>query len=202
MIKKILSPLALGAALALVGGNQAFAESQYGYATSTGTITATAKVNLTVNVPKLILLRVGGASTAIDSLIWNAGFTIPSTSAVPALGSDKAVDWNGAIPTASVTAPASSTLNVYAWTNANTGSINCTAPIWSPASGGPANADFTVTVTGSLPHPGANLGACASTPFSSNTVATGTWQYILGGTPTSWKAGTYSTTVTYTATGV
>jgi hypothetical protein len=90
---------------------------------------------------------------------------------------------------------------VYAWTNATAGTINCAMGAWS-AAGGPANANFTVAVTGTLPHPGANLGACASTSFASNTLATGTWAYSLGGTPGSWAAGTYTNVITYTATGI
>jgi len=73
---------------------------------------------------------------------------------------------------------------------------------WAPAAGGPANADFTVATTGTLPHPGANLGACASTSFPSNAVASGTWAYTLGGAPAGWVAGTYTNTITYTAQGI
>lgn len=200
MTKKILSPLALGAVLALTGSNYALADSQYGYTTGSGSITANANVKLSVSVPKLILLRVGSTNTTIDTASWTSTFSIPGVPTAPVAGSGTSVDWNGSPPTASVT-PANNTLTVYAWTNANSGTINCTAPVMAPT-GGPVNADFTVTVTGSLPHPGGNLGACTSTSFNSNIVATGTWQYVLGGTPANWKAGSYATTVTYTATGV
>jgi hypothetical protein len=99
------------------------------------------------------------------------------------------------------TASAASTLTVYAWTNAGAGTINCALGTWN-AAGGPAGADFTITTTGTLPHPGANLGACASTTFPSNVVATGTWAYALGGTPANWPANTYTNTITYTAQGI
>ena len=53
-----------GACLSLLGTN-ALAESTYGYSPSgTGTITASARLNLVINVPNLILLRVSGDSTA------------------------------------------------------------------------------------------------------------------------------------------
>ena len=198
MIKKILSPLALGAALTLAGGSYALADSQYGQ--GTGTITAQANVKLSVTVPKLILLRVGGSTTTPDTVSWTTAFSIPAAPTAAVDGNNTAVNWNGALPTATVT-PTNDTLTVYAWTNANTGSINCAVPSMTPA-GGPANADFTVTVTGTLPHPGANLGTCTSTNFGSNTIATGTWKYVLGGTAANWKAGTYTGTVLYTATGV
>lgn len=201
MIKKTLTPLALGVVLALTAGSSAMADSQYGYTTGTGNVTATANVKLSVSVPKLILLRVGSTNTTVDTVSWATTFSIPGVPTAPVAGNNTSVDWNGAAPGITV-ASTTNTLTVYAWTNASAGTINCTAPTWVPATGGPANADFTVTATGTLPHPGANLSACASTPFGSNTVATGTWQYILGGTPANWKAGTYTGTVTYTAQGV
>ena len=189
------------AALCLAAGGAARAESQYG--AGTGTITAQAKVNLSVTVPKLILLRVGAANTAVDTLRWSSALEIPAVP-TPALAdaTNTGVDWNGAAPAASVaTAAGADTLTVYAWTNAGTGTIHCALGAWN-ATGGPADANFTVTAEGTLPHPGANLGACASTAFPSNTVATGTWTYSLGGAPAGWRANTYTNTITYTAQGI
>ncbi len=181
------------------------AESTYGYNTAgTGTVTATARLNLSVTVAKLILLRVGTAGGTVDTAAWTVGASIPATPTVPVNGNNTAVNWNGAVPTFAVSG--NQTFTVYAWTNSTTGTINCAVGTWTvPAGAGvnvPTNANFAVTATGTLPHPGANLGACASTAFPSNTVATGTWQYALGGTPASWAAGVYSNTVTYTATGL
>lgn len=177
----------------------AMAESQYG--SGTGTITAQAKVNLSVTVPKLILLRVGSTNTTVDTVTWTSTLSIPGVPTAPlASVNNTNVDWNGAAPTVA-TASAAATLTVYAWTNAGTGTINCAVGAWN-ATGGPANADFTVTTTGNLPHPGPNLGACVSTSFPSNVVATGTWAYALGGTPASWAANTYTNVITYTAQGI
>ena len=177
----------------------AMAESQYG--SGTGTITAQAKVNLSVTVPKLILLRVGSTNTTVDTVTWTSTLSIPGVPTTPlASVNNTNVDWNGAAPTVA-TASAAATLMVYAWTNAGAGTINCAVGAWN-ATGGPANADFTVTTTGNLPHPGPNLGACASTSFPSNVVATGTWAYALGGTPASWAANTYTNVITYTAQGI
>ncbi|OLE92201.1 MAG: hypothetical protein AUI84_21530 [Delftia sp. 13_1_40CM_3_66_6] len=177
----------------------AMAESQYG--SGTGTITAQAKVNLSVTVPKLILLRVGSTNTTVDTVTWTSTLSIPGVPTTPlASVNNTNVDWNGAAPTVA-TASAAATLTVYAWTNAGAGTINCAVGAWN-ATGGPANADFTVTTTGTLPHPGPNLGACASTSFPSNVVATGTWAYALGGTPASWAANTYTNVITYTAQGI
>lgn len=202
MTKKLLAPLALGTALALAFAGHALADSQYGYTTGTGTITAQANIKLSVAVPKLILLRVGSSNTTIDTVSWTAGFSIPAVPTAPVAGNNTGVDWNGAAPASTLNTPAGVT--VYAWTNASTGTLTCAAPTWVPATGGPANTDFTVTVTGTLPHPGTNL-ACgaASATIPSNTVATGTWTYSLASAAAAtWKAGTYAAQVTYTATGV
>jgi hypothetical protein len=192
--------LAAALATALASGS-VLAESTYGYASSgTGTISATAKVNLSVTVAKLILLRVGSASGTADTMTWSVGQTIPGVPTTPANGNGTAVNWDGTAPTVTTSADPAA-INVYAWTNATTPSINCSMGAWSGA-GGPTNANFSVTVTGTLPHPGANLGACASTAFPANTLAAGTWRYALGGTPGSWSAGTYTNTITYTAQGL
>ena len=192
--------LIAGACLSLVGTN-ALAESTYGYnAAGTGNVTATAQVKLSVTVPKLILLRVGSANTTVDTLAWTAVPSIPATPTAPSNGNNVGVDWDGAAPTITAgTQPAA--LNVYAWTNATDATINCAVGTWV-GTNSPANADFAVTVTGTLPHPGANLGACASTTFPSRTLASGTWTYVLSGTPASWDAGVHTNTVTYTASGV
>lgn len=187
------------AALSLAGGT-AMAESQYG--SGTGTITAQAKVKLSVTVPKLIVLRVGANNALVDQLSWTSALGIPGVPTTPlATAANTNVDWSGAAPTVTTTTAAGA-LTVYAWTNAGAGTINCALGAWNILTGGPANADFTVTTTGTLPHPGPNLGACASTGFPSNTVATGTWTYVLGGTPASWVANVYTNTITYTAQGV
>ncbi|MDQ7956382.1 MAG: hypothetical protein REJ24_03565 [Rhodocyclaceae bacterium] len=179
------------------------AEATYGYNDAgTGTVTATARVNLSVRVPKLILLRVGSTNTTVDTLTWTATASIPPVPTVPANGSSTAVNWDGTAPSfAFGTQPGA--LTVYAWTNAGTATINCALSAWLPGTGpGPTGADFSVTASGTLPHPGANLGACTSTAFPSNVVATGTWAYTLTGTPTAWAAGAHTATLTYTATGI
>lgn len=191
--------LAVSIASASLAAGPALAESQYG--SGTGTITAQARVNLSVTVPKLILLRVGSTNTTIDTVTWTSTLSIPSVPTTPlASVNNTDVDWSGGAPTVTTTS-AANTLTVYAWTNAGASTINCSMGAWN-ATGGPTNANFTIVATGTLPHPGANLGACASVGFPSNVVATGTWAYTLGGTPASWTANTYTNTITYTAQGI
>lgn len=204
-----LHALALGAALALACTGQALAESQYGFLSSgaaTTQITATAKVNLSVVIPKLILLKVGSSNTQVDTVSWATALTIPGTTTTTptATANNQQVPWDGGVPTVTTT-PTGNVLNVAAWTNAGSATINCSVGAWS-ATGGPANSLFEVSSsagTTSLPHPGADLGSCASTSFGSNTLLGGTWTYKLTSTAGNlWKAGTYTNTVTYTATGV
>ena len=199
-----LNALALGTALALACSGHALAESQYGYSsTGTGSVTATAKVNLSVVIPKLILLKVGSSAGTQDTVSWAASLSIPATPTIPTTtANNTVVPWDGTAPTVTTT-PTGNVLNVAAWTNAGSATINCSMGTWS-ATGGPANTSFTVTSGGTtpLPHPGANLGSCASTTISTNTLMSGTWTYALTGTASSWSAGTYTTAVTYTATGV
>lgn len=198
MMKKRRLLAALGLALSC---SPALAESTYGYqAAGAGAVTATARVNLSVTVAKLILLRVGSTTAGGDTAAWTVGATIPAVPTTPATGNNTGVNWNGTAPTLTTSA-APGAFNVYAWTNATTPTIACSMGAWS-ATGGPTNANFTVTVTGTLPHPGANLGACGSAPFAANTLVTGTWQFNLGGTPGTWAAGVYTNTVTYTAQGL
>ena len=99
------------AGLALAGG-QALAESQYG--SGTGTITAQAKVNLSVTVPKLILLRVGSTDTTIDTVTWASTLSIPPvpTTPVTAVGVSPALAPVTLKATVSTVAPAEPTRSV------------------------------------------------------------------------------------------
>ena len=193
-----------GACLSLLGTN-ALAESTYGYSPSgTVTITASARLNLVINVPKLILLRVGGDGTAITDLIWNAG---PTWSGAPGTlpASDvikQATTWDGAAPTVTITNPADVTAS--AWTNSSGGgSLAYTATDFG--AGGPTLGNITVTPGAGLAHPTPVALATASTgpaTFTKNALATGSWSFALGGTPAAWTAGQYTSTVTYTATSL
>ena len=61
----------LGSALALAG-QAAHAEAAYGYqSTGTGAVSAAAKVNIKINVPKLILLRVGDDNTTVNTVSFD-----------------------------------------------------------------------------------------------------------------------------------
>lgn len=199
--------LTAAAAVALsLSAGIALAESQYGYnSAGTGTVTAQAKVTISVTVPKLILLRVGSANTTVDALNWTAAWGIPAAPVTPSVTANNVnVDWDGTAPTLTTTAPSGTTLTAYAWTN-NSGGGNVTFSATAFAAGGPSLSNVTVTngAGTALAHPAANLGATPTpTTFAAGSIHTRQWTYALGGTPSGWQAGVYSTTVTYTATSL
>ena len=192
-----------GACLSLLGTN-ALAESTYGYnAAGTGVVTANARLNLVINVPKLILLRVGSSGATVDTLTWNSGITWVTAPATLTDGNNQATNWDGTAPgTATTTNPAA--VSAFAWTNSSGGgSLAYAATAFG--TGGPALGDITVTSAAGLAHPAPAVLATASTgatAFARNTLATGSWSFALGGTPAAWTDGLYTSTVTYTATSL
>lgn len=205
-MKHRLHLLAL-AALALPIGS-ALAESQYGYSTAVAPtvpaqVTAQARVNLTVSVPRLILLYIGDP-TAVTSLTWNSTFSVTSAPTTPVAGSNQVATWDGTLPTlGAVTNPAA--VPVRAWTNSGGGGDLSYSATPFTGTGGPALSNISVVATGSLPHPTPLTLAAISTAvghFAPGTLATGTWAYSLTGSAITWPAGHYTSTVTYTATSV
>ena len=192
-----------GACLSLLGTN-ALAESTYGYnAAGTGVVTANARLNLVINVPKLILLRVGSSGATVDTLTWNSGITWVTAPATLTDGDNQATNWDGTAPGTGTTAnPAA--ISAFAWTNSSGGGSLAYAATAFGA-GGPALGDITVASAPGLAHPAPSPLAATSTgatAFARNTLATGSWSFALGGTPAAWTAGQYTSTVTYTATSL
>ena len=192
-----------GACLSLLGTN-ALAESTYGYnAAGTGVVTANARLNLVINVPKLILLRVGSSGATVDTLTWNSGITWVTAPATLTDGNNQATNWDGTAPGTGTTAnPAA--ISAFAWTNSSGGGSLAYAATAFGA-GGPALGDITVTSAAGLAHPAPSPLATTSTgatAFARNTLATGSWRFALGGTPDTWTAGQYTSQITYTATSL
>ena len=192
-----------GACLSLLGTN-ALAESTYGYnAAGTGVVTANARLNLVINVPKLILLRVGSSGATVDTVTWNSGLTWATAPGTLTNGNNQPTDWDGADPTAATTTN-SAAVSAFAWTNSSGGgSLAYTATAFG--AGGPTLGNITVTPGAGLAHPTPVALATASTgpaTFTKNALATGTWSFALGGTPTAWTAGQYTSQITYTATSL
>jgi hypothetical protein len=196
----------VGAALAMMGG-VANAESQYGYnAAGAGSLTATARVNITVNTPKLILLRVGGSGGTAEAVALNASLSggIPGGVASPADGTNTATGWNEAVPV--WTNATATQITASAWTNSSGGG-KVTSAVTTPFAVGSgltaANIEVASTTVsgGGLAHPGLNTGTSVDSPFARNTVASSTWVYSVSAAVLAGVAsGANSQVVTYTAT--
>ena len=192
----------LGSALALAG-QAAHAEAAYGYqSTGAGGVSASAKVNIKINVPKLILLRVGDDNTAVNTVsfdmtpTWTGGPTSLTSGGVSTNTS-----WDGSAPSFSATGTGN-TMSAWAWTNASGATLTVATTTAMAPAGGPGLSNITVTAAagGNLNHPGANLGSPSSTTLTPGTAHTASWQYNLTvPSPMTWTAGTYNATVTYTA---
>ena len=188
-----------GACLSLLGTN-ALAESTYGYNAAGTGVAANARLNLVINVPKLILLRVGSSGATVDTLTWNSGITWVTAPGTLTDGDNQATNWDGTAPGTGTTAnPAA--ISAFAWTN-NSGGGELAYAATSFTAGGPTLSDITVASAPGLAHPAPSPLAATSTgatAFARNTLATGSWSFALGGTPAAWTAGQYTSTVTYTA---
>jgi hypothetical protein len=201
MLSSRLIPALLSAALLLPCGRAA-AESKFILIPPSSTpATGTADVNVRVVMPTLILLRVGssnatGGGAVIDTLNFNLAIPIPGGVTALADGNNLPSAWNGSAPVP--TAATQQLVNVSFYSNAANNRINCSIGAWTGPPGGPSNSDIIVATAGTIPHPGANLGACVQTAVP-RLLNSATWSFTLGGNSAAWPNGTYSNVVTYTA---
>ena len=195
--------LAAFLALSLLAG-AALAESRITAVPSTTTsLSATARLNFAVNVPRVLYLRVGDAGATINTVNFNGGLsgslaTLPVSDQVfsgalpPALGTITATDNNGA---------SDGQVAVQLWTNNGTANLTCSGAALTAGAATIPLSDITVTSTvgGTLGHPGANLGCTAAARGSAgvnNLADVWTFGYAPSALPV---AGSYTTQVTYTA---
>lgn len=193
---------AMGLGLVLASGS-AMAESTYGYNATTpaSAVTATAKLRISVNIPKLILLRVGTAGTTVDDVVFTA---TPNVQTAPgpltADGNSLAATWDGNAPTFAATTTPNNPVNAYLWHNA-TGGATLSCAVTTPFTTGLTAADVTVSGTGTLAHPGTTT-ACGTptTPLARNTSFTGVWTFgVNSAGMAAAAAGADFEVVTYTA---
>ena len=198
--------IALGAATLLVGS--AWGEARIGIVSSTDTTPAqaTARVSVSVSVPRFVYLRVGALGAGAEGL----AFGVNGASILPyVVAANNQVVATGTVPTATFSATGAA-LTVQAYTNAGTGaSLACTSSTTGGSSASlianvpnqPKLTDFTVTPAGASPsHPGGASLTCGSpAPLSGMTVYNGTWTYSLATPGTPWTAGDYAVQVAYTA---
>ncbi len=185
------------AAAALLSTQALHAESTYGYnSAGTGAVSATARVNVNVSIPKLIMLRVGSAGASVD----NVDIALTPSSSTFGNGDSQGFAWDGSAPT--FTASTVAGLNAFAWTNASGATL--TGAVSTPDTGttGLTAASILVSANAadSLQHPGANTGGFTTQPIPANTLQTGTWTYSVdAAAAAAASAGAFSQTVTYTA---
>jgi hypothetical protein len=206
-IRNVLT-FAVGAALVLSSG-ASMADSQYGYnAAGTGPVTAQAHLTVTVNVPLLILLRVGSATGTGDTVNLNAAFAsgVPGGPATLTGGSNQAATWDGNAPSLTVTSNPTS-VTASGWTNSTGGgNLKCTVSTPFGATSGLTSASVSVTSSpasgaGSLAHPGTDTSCGGTTTFARNAIASSTWTFSMSAANlAAANPGTNSESLTYTAT--
>lgn len=191
------------AAAAALCGTAAVAEQTIGIQPSGTAASATARVEIRVTVPKIVILRVGAADA-------NPA-TVDFTYAVGALGNGNSQDYSGgAVPPTLATTTSPADVTVQAWSNAGanltcgTGALAGTTAFAAGASTtAPGTADIATTSVGANApaHPGATLAACgATTALTARTNYTGQFRYTSNVPVASLNPGTYGVLVTYTAT--
>ncbi len=199
-IKSALTVLALAAA---AGG--AFAESRITAVPSgTTSLSTTARLNIAVNVPRVLYLRVGDAGATVNTVTFTVGLngalaTLPVSDQVftgtvpPALGTTGVADDNGTTTDGQIA--------VQLWTNNGTANLTCAGSALTSGSNTIALTEISVASAGggTLAHPGANLGCAPATRGSAgvnNLSDTWTFSYAPTALP---AAGSYTTQITYTA---
>jgi hypothetical protein len=197
----------------------------------TGTIpsvTAAARLDFTLNIEKMIFLRVGtggshsgatsgagpAASGGVSTVSLSLTPTIPAGATTPLPGSDQSVSWNAGLPTYLVAAPVVVEVEV----RSNAGQVKISGEVTAPLTSGSNTIPMSsVSVSSSdsanlpaptLPNagtgtpvdvtPGGNGTAAAPTLL---TYRTADWSFGLAPT-TALSPGVYTGSVTFTATSL
>ncbi len=218
-MKRVFNKISVAAAagLALISSG-AIAEQTIGVQPSATAAVATARVNVRVTVPKVVILRVGAA----DATVSDVNFTVGVGTGVP-VGVGNSQAYAGAIApaggavTVATTNPTTTAglLNVAAWTNGTGATLACSLgalggatafAAGATAAGVPGTTDIlvaSVAGAGNLQHPGTNLTACngtTTTPIALLTALGGSFTYSTAFAANAVAAGVYGNVVTYTAT--
>lgn len=220
-----MKKLLLIASLAGVLPFAAQAESNFASTTGTGGLTATAHLNFTVTVPKVLYLQVGSGSTppnfATVATINTLTFAVPAGgigngTAVAPTGGDQTVTTTGDSVTVRVLGNSGNVTLTDTTTGAlSTGVAGSTTIPWSAFTVTPGALAATTTgfTNTGITHPPFNTGAGGGASTAPTTLAAtnglvrqeGSWKYAYANT-LSLPAGTYGSTVanngqvTYTAT--
>lgn len=179
----------------------------------TQAVSATARLDFTLNIGKFIFFRVGTgayptASSTVDTVTLNTTPSIPAGGITPANGNTTSVNWNGAAPTFSVTTSSNTVVPVEVSSNAGQISLRATVttPLVSSSNTIPMSQIMvTSSDAANLPAPlipDSGQGAAvnvAGTSFSNLVTArSANWTFAYNAL-TSPTAGTYSGQITFTA---
>lgn len=169
------------------------AHAESNVSTGTGTLTATGRVNFSITIPRVLFLQVGtGTLLASNGTIDTIAFT-PSAGVVGSGAAVAATAGSGDLGNGQVT--------VRVIGNVGSVALTATGPatLTNGTGGTIAWTQIVTAVSGGTTHPIIN-GAGVSYPASGNVVnLTGGWTYTYANSVTP-AAGTYTGTVTYTAT--
>ena len=184
--------------------------------TSTGTtlpVSAVARLDFTVTIGRLLFFRVGDAAwPATSSSVSTASFQLtPTTPPATALANNQPIAWNGAAPTFAVTA-SGNVLPVQVRSNAGPISIRASSSALSHTTTAGLTipmSDILVTSSDAAGLPAPPIPNAAATGTSVNVAPTGfgslvternaSWTFAYANSAAR-AAGTYTGTVTFTAT--
>lgn len=195
---KFLAAMVAGSLLAIA--TSASADSQYGYNGAAKGVSAQAQVNIQVNVPELVILRVGDTK-AIDLLKLNAQAIVKSD---PGLikedANNVAAAWDGAVPGFEAE---SQKLAAYVWTNAKGVVLRCESDDKLSAINLDSSKVNVEVAEGDLKHPGVTTACGDKIDIPQNKLQTATWVYSISSDAlANAYAGTATQTTVYTAANI
>lgn len=191
-------------------------------------VTAAARLDFTLNIQKMIFLRVGGGgnhsggvsgtgpapSSAITTVSLDLTPSIPAGGAIPVPGSNQGVAWNAGLPTFLAVTPIAVPVEV----RSNAGQVSISGQVTAPLTSGSntipmssvsiSSSDSANLPAPSLPNSGTGTpvnvspgGAGTAAAPTILTYRTANWSFGFTPTP-SLSPGSYTGSVTFTATAL
>ena len=188
-VKTLLAVAALGAAFS------AQAESNINTA-ATGAVSAAAKLNFRVVIPRIIFLRVGTGTdfanvTTVDNVIFTA----------TAANIGNATALTGATDGAGTATGGAGSVAVRVLSTGGSVNLSATSSVTGPTAAGvsiPWSAFSSTTSTTTLPAPAVGAAPTSITATNGVVSQTANWTFSYANT-VAYQAGTYDGVVTYTA---
>jgi len=173
--------------------------------------TASANLDFSVTIGKLLFFRVGAAayptaSAVQSSLVFQLTPAIPAVPTAPVVGNNQPVNWNGAEPSFAVSS-AAQVLPVEVRSNAGTVSLqaNATTPLSSGSATIPLSEILIASSDAGLPAPlvpaagnGASVAVTGTAYGNLVTVRAADWTFSYANSALR-RAGSYAGLVTFTA---